>query len=204
MDDNNIPELPAPAPTPTLRWCANRTHLVDREKSHGRCKPCNRQTPLLSKARSTGAKICENGHGLVQRNLAADGSCNECADVEAVIADPTSPIRPAPSTWLDWGAVAAALDGRALLRPLSLREVACLLTTLQDRCPERSFRAMIEWVADCTAVKVSEPYATYILNQWWCRLGLPDPRITLEQAVYAECDGDAWIAEAAQARKDAA
>lgn len=197
MSNENVVQLPATDDTPEeqLRWCRSGVHLIS--TTADRCKPCAGQSKCRAIARRAGAPFCAEGHGLVRGNLAVDGSCAECARFLELVADPETPVRPAPSTWLDWAAVVQGLEGRPLTRPLTTREIACLCTTLQERDWTRADIAA--WL-DATGVvpAAQERYVEYVLvGVWHRRYGYPDPRITVQQAVYAEADGDLWIAEAA-------
>lgn len=204
MTNDNVVQLPAAdeSPAETLHWCRNGAHLIITRQD--RCKPCLTQSNYRSIARNTGAKFCEEGHALVRKNVAEDGSCTECAAFAVLINDPASPVRPAPATWLDWAAVLQALNGTPLVRPLSTRELACVITTLQSRHPEWTWRETAEWMTASTYIEgVTDQYVKYVMQVWHQRNGYPDPRITLEQAVDAEADGQEWIRQAIEANRAA-
>lgn len=190
------------APNVELRWCRNVVHRIP--ATFDRCSPCLRQSKYRRIARDTRAPFCRAGHGLVRHNVGLGPGCVECDAFTALIADPATPIRPAPSTWLDWAAVLQAFDGRPLTRPLSQREIACLVATIQDGRPDWILREIAEWLDSSTYVKdVTVGYIQWLHGQWWQRQGFPDPRITLGRAVFAEADGEVWIAQARKAKSAA-
>lgn len=184
------------------QWCRNRTHILPDTRHHGRCGACVIQNNRRQEAKRSGRPFCDAGHGLVSANVAEDGSCAECARYEALA---VQHIPPVPETWLDWAAVSQALLGKPLVRPLSQRELVCLFATLKSRHVEWSRRDIAEWLADNTELPtLTAVYMQHLELIWWRKRDLPDPRITIEQAIFAEVDGDIWAANYRQARDAAA
>lgn len=182
----------------SLVWCRSGWHVIPEGAETARCDACNIQNNYRNIARKRkDGPFCSRGHGLVRGNIGPDGECAECDRYDGLA---VRVVPPADPTWLDWAAVHSAINRRPLLRPLTHRELACLITTLRATRPDWTIKEVVDWIASDTEVPaISITFAEFLLVTWWRRKGYPDPRITVEQAMFAEADGAAWIAEAEKA-----
>lgn len=172
------------------KMCRNKVHPLPAGRTH--CTACATQKKYRYIARSTGAPLCDNKHGLVAGNVTDTGVCAECVRQEPISDDPA--LEPFPAAvWLDWAAVQQAIDGRELTRALTKRELLCLVTTIRSRNPEFTRDNIVQWVQDSTrVVGLTMTFLEYLEWTWGPRRSkLARPFLTVNQAVTADVTGTA-------------
>lgn len=171
--------------------CNKNLHPAPEEGK--RCLLCQRQDSFRRSAETRGYGLCGNNHGQTPGNVTTSGHCSECVRLGWVPGVSEDDIPPA-STWLDWALVHQAMNGKPLVRPLTKREVLCLLTTLRERNPEMENHVLAaEWMNDCThLVGIYSHYLHYLHREWAANRGPRQFRrlvMTVDQAMHAELDG---------------
>jgi hypothetical protein len=156
----------------------------------GKCKRCRKLAQTRWYARSVGAPLCPNGHGLIGEGVAPDGSCVECA----APAGEGPRLPPPPDIWLDWAAVHRALQGGPLVRPLTKYETLCALTTVARRNLVHRAEAA-GWLRENTEIAIPADNGEFLALVWARRRGLR--ALTVSEAVVWVNEPDTYVAACA-------